>query len=250
MRIGIMSAMIEENLLLSKQLSFMQISQSAGRTYFKGHYLGHELVIAFSRWGKIASSITATHLINEYKIDKMIFTGVAGAAINQIKAGDIVVAKRLIQHDMDARPLYKKHEIPLLNKTFFDVDEDLRIKSLKASLDFLKVFKNYVKDEEISAFNLQTPIIHSGLIASGDKFFSSKKDLQTLNEDISDALCVEMEGASVAQVCYEHEVPFCVIRTISDSGDENAHHDFPRFVKTVASPYSLGIINNLLPLLE
>jgi adenosylhomocysteine nucleosidase len=249
MRIGIMSAMIEENLLLSKKLSYQNIFQSAGRTYYKGHYLGHEIVIAFSRWGKIASSITATHLINEFKVEKLIFTGVAGSAHSHIKTGDVVVAKSLIQHDMDARPLFAKHEIPLINKTRFDVDDDLYKKTLMATNAFMKQFPDYLTHEDIASFNLKQPKVHSGLIASGDKFFSSKKDLEALTCDIPEALCVEMEGASVAQVCFEHELPFCVVRTISDGADENASHDFPKFVKQVASPYSLGIINNLLPLL-
>lgn len=245
-----MSAMIEENILLSKQLSFLKINSSAGRTYTCGNYLGHDIVIAFSRWGKIASSITATHLINEYKIDKLIFTGVAGSANSSIKIGDIVIAKSLIHHDMDARPLFNRFEVPLINKTLFEVETSLHKKSMQAATEFLNTYNKYVAKEDIHTFSLHSPVIHSGLIASGDKFFSSQADIQALKKDIPDALCVEMEGASVAQVCFEHNIPFCVIRTISDGGDEKASHDFPKFVNQVASPYSLGIINQLLPLLK
>ncbi len=82
----------------------------------------------------------------------------------------------------------------------------------------------------------------------GINFFSSQKDLIELKKAIPNALCVEMEGASVAKVCNEHDIPFSIIRVVSDCGDENSHLDFDTFVKSVASPYSLGILDHLLPL--
>ena len=239
-----MSAMIEENLMLAKRLAQISHHTAAGRTYTLGKYHGHELVIAFSRWGKIASAITATHLINHFEVDQIIFTGVAGSTSPDLKVGDIVIADKLVQHDMDARPIFKQFEIPLINQSHFESSQKLQQKALKASKLFLENYETYISKEKIAQFKLSNPKVSVGKIASGDKFFSSKDDLKQLKALIPDALCVEMEGASVAQVCFEHDVPFCVIRTISDNGDETSHVDFNQFVKSVASPYSLGILEN------
>jgi adenosylhomocysteine nucleosidase len=102
MRIGIMSAMPEENNLLSQELSDRLDICCAGRIYTKGLWLGHEIISVFSRWGKVAAAITATHLLVEFKVDAIIFTGVAGSCAEWVRVGDIVIANSLIQHDMDA----------------------------------------------------------------------------------------------------------------------------------------------------
>ena len=90
------------------------------RTYSIGKLNGITAVVVFSRWGKVAASITVSTLILEFKVTELIFTGVAGAIDPQLRIGDIVLGRRLIQHDMDARPLMEQFEIPLLGKTFFE----------------------------------------------------------------------------------------------------------------------------------
>lgn len=249
MRIGIMSAMIEENLLLLEKMSKTSIVKSAGRTYTSGQFLGKQIVVAFSRWGKIASAITATELINTHKIDLLIFTGVAGAVKESLKVGDIIIASDLVQHDMDARPLYPRFEIPLIGKQTFDIKEPLLNHTLLAAQNFKHNIDKFVEPDLLHVYQLNNTSILSGQIASGDKFFNSKSEIQDLASQLPRALCVEMEGASVAQVCHEHDIPFSVIRTISDAGNETAFHDFETFVKKVASPYSLGILSHLLPLI-
>ncbi|MGB2128959.1 MAG: 5'-methylthioadenosine/adenosylhomocysteine nucleosidase, partial [Flavicella sp.] len=86
--------------------------------------------------------------------------------------------------------------------------------------------------------------VHTGIILSGDQFIASKEKINALKESIPEALCVEMEGAAVAQVCYEYEIPFSVIRIISDSANEDAPIDFPKFTAAVASKYAKGILEN------
>jgi adenosylhomocysteine nucleosidase len=85
-----------------------------------------------------------------------------------------------------------------------------------------------------------------GLIATGDQFFSSRESVERLRGLIPDMLCVEMEGAAVAQICHEHGVPFSIVRTISDSADEAAVLDFPHFLQNVAGPYALGVVSGFL----
>ena len=249
MRIGIMSAMVQENLLIAKKLTNVTTQTVASRTYTHGYFMGHEVVIAFSRWGKIASAITSSYLIHQYKVDNIIFTGVTGSCDPSVKVGDIVVANRLIQHDMDARPLFNRFEIPLIQTTHFEVEKSLIHKTKLAAYGFLSNQHAYLEKDQLDNFLIKNPKVHTGLIASGDKFFASKYEVAQLKKDLPELLCVELESASVAQVCHEHQVDFSIIRTISDSADDSSPLDFERFVNTIASPYSLGILEKMLPLI-
>jgi adenosylhomocysteine nucleosidase len=148
---------------------------------------------------------------------------------------------------MDARPLMKQYEIPLLSKTYFESETaHLNI----ASKAIHKLFENNSLNDSIGTnnlidFNISKPQLFMGDIASGDQFFSSHEQKRTLNNQLPDILCVEMEGAAVAQVCYEYEVPFSIIRTISDTADDTAHIDFPSFIKKISSKYAAEIIKNI-----
>jgi adenosylhomocysteine nucleosidase len=88
--------------------------------------------------------------------------------------------------------------------------------------------------------------VHSGLIISGDQFVASAAESMRLQAELPQALAVEMEGAALAQVCTDYGIPLCVVRTLSDKADDEAHTDFSKFVKDVASPYSLTIVSEFL----
>ncbi len=217
------------------------------RTYFSGQINGIETVVVFSRWGKVAAATTATTLIHEFKITELLFTGVAGAISSELKIGDIVLGKRLIQHDMDARPLMKQYEIPLLSKTYFETDSthlDIASKAINTVFEN-KSLHSVIGEQDLIEFNISQPKLVIGDIASGDQFFSTNEQKQNLNSQLPNVLCVEMEGAAVAQVCYEYEIPFSIIRTISDVADETAHIDFPSFIKKISSKYAAEIIKNI-----
>ena len=217
------------------------------RTYFSGQINGIDTIIVFSRWGKVAAATTATTLIHEFKITELLFTGVAGAISPDLKIGDIVLGKRLIQHDMDARPLMKQYEIPLLSKTYFE-SEAAHLDRASRAIDSLfenNVLQNSIGTKNLMDFNISQPQLFTGDIASGDQFFSSHEQKMALNTQLPEVLCVEMEGAAVAQVCYEYEVPFSIIRTISDTADDTAHIDFPSFIKKISSKYAAEIIKNI-----
>jgi len=124
MPIGIMAAMQEEiDRLLRELPAGSEVVNDGRRTYHSGHLWGTPVVIVFSRWGKVAAATTATDLISDFCVTEILFTGVAGAAQPGLKVGDIVVGARLWQHDMDARPLFPRHEIPLLGRSSFASDE-------------------------------------------------------------------------------------------------------------------------------
>ncbi|MCW4470120.1 5'-methylthioadenosine/adenosylhomocysteine nucleosidase [Flavobacterium sp. MFBS3-15] len=246
--IGIMGAMPEEIDGVISLMDNPQCTIIGMRTYTSGTINGTCAVVVFSRWGKVAASATAATLIHAFKITELIFTGVAGAIDPTLKVGDVVAAKRLIQHDLDARPLMQRFEIPLLGMTYLEIPEKRmdEIKEAIAPLFINRTLQENIGKSILSEFGITAPNLHIGDIASGDRFFASELQKQQLNEALPTVLCVEMEGAAVAQVCYEHNLPFTVIRTISDTADENSHIDFPRFIENVSSRYSVAIIQALL----
>jgi adenosylhomocysteine nucleosidase len=245
--IGIMGAMTEEIDGVVALLSNCVVISMGKRTYFSGQINGIETVVVFSRWGKVAATTTATTLIHEFKITELLFTGVAGAISSELKIGDIVLGKRLIQHDMDARPLMNQYEIPLLSKTYFETDSthlDIAAKVINIVFEN-KSLHSVIGEQDLMEFNISQPKLFIGDIASGDQFFSTNEQKQKLNRQLPNVLCVEMEGAAVAQVCYEYEIPFSIIRTISDVADETAHIDFPSFLKKISGKYAAEIIKNI-----
>lgn len=245
--IGIMGAMPEEINGIVQMMNEKEEHSLGMRTYYSGKINGIKTIVVFSRWGKVAAAATVTSLILEFKISELIFTGVAGAVSGSLKIGDIVIAKRLIQHDMDARPLMDRFEIPLLGKTFFDSPAAKINIASHAVNEFID--KGHLADVidpgELKKFGIGSSQLFVGDIASGDKFFSDINEKTTLASILPSILCVEMEGAAVAQVCYEYDIPFTIIRTISDSANESSADDFPEFIKEIAGKYSVGIIKNI-----
>lgn len=242
MIIGIISAMPEEVQSLIDGLKNVRISEKGMRSYYHGFLNTQEVVIVFSRWGKVASAITTTQLINDYNIDEIIFTGVSGSLDANLKVGDVVLGTHLYQHDMDTRPLFNQFEIPLLGKTSFETQANIQLE--KAALLFTQNISKYILTEKLHQFGIKKVTIYKGAILSGDQFIADKKKVAALKQAIPDALCVEMEGASVAQVCYEYKIPFSIIRIISDNANDDAPIDFPEFTKAVACKYAKGIIEN------
>ncbi|MEZ4842006.1 MAG: hypothetical protein R2821_10985 [Flavobacteriaceae bacterium] len=139
MAIGIISAMREEMQTLLESLKQKKTYTKGMRTYYQGTLLGKDVVLVFSRWGKVASATTATQLINDFDIEEIIFTGVAGAVIDNLEIGDIVIGKNLYQYDVDARPFFKKFEVPILQKQYFETSLKHRKQLELAAKSFIKV---------------------------------------------------------------------------------------------------------------
>jgi adenosylhomocysteine nucleosidase len=245
-RLGIMSAMAEEVESLLYELSNQTSEVHGKRTYYKGQLFGKlDVVIVFSRWGKVAAAATTAILIERYNCEEIIFTGVAGGVLHGLNVGDIVIANRLVQHDMNATPIFKRFEIPLLGVTEFSTSDYRREQLIQAASAFVlrdAGLKKMTTKEQREKFHIANPKVITGLTASGDKFFASKEDLDQLRKDLPECTCVEMEGAAVAQVCQEHDIPFSIVRVISDSADDSADIDFQEFVKEIATVYSHGIL--------
>jgi adenosylhomocysteine nucleosidase len=239
--IGIISAMQEEIQALLNKLENVSITKKGMRNYYTGTLFTKKVVLVFSRWGKVASAITTTQLINDFNLSEIIFTGVAGSIQEELNIGDIVIGRNLFQHDLNATPFYEKLEIPILKKKYIIARSAEKL--LIATDTFLTNYNNYITKNDAQLFNISTPKVIYGDIASGDQFISSLKKIKKLNKLIPTATCVEMEGASVAQVCFEYEIPFSIIRIISDNANDNAHIDFSKFAQLIASNYAFGILN-------
>ncbi len=247
--IGILGAMAQEIDEVKALLTEKTIVKIANREFVVGKIGTVRCVVAFSKWGKVAATITATLLIQEFAVTDLIFIGTAGALADGLKVGDVVISKRLVQHDLDARPMISRFELPLLNRIYVNSDPELTSLAGKAVANLLdKGVQNMVGEEAVKEFNL-APSLYFGDIASGDQFINSNEKRNEILGLLPDVLCVEMEGAAVAQVCLEFNVPFTVIRTISDTADHNARVDFNKFIIEVANAYSRAIISEIIRLL-
>ena len=245
-RIALVSAMHEELAAVLARLPDEQKTVVAGREFWLGHWHGHEVVAVLSRIGKVAAATTATTLIERFGVSRMVFTGVAGGLAPQVHVGDVVVAREFIQHDMDASPLFPRHEVPLTGMTRFAADAALSNALVAAAPLALQDMLATLPHSEWLNIDLSKAQVHQGLIASGDRFVSKTSDSLTLQRELPDALAVEMECAAMAQVCHDYGIPLAAVRTISDRADDEAHVDFPRFIQSIASRYSVAVLERLL----
>ena len=249
--IGILCAMPEEIGSTLENLKNIETKKYGDLKIYSGDWsfsnsssksVNIHLSIAWSGWGKVSAARAATRLIShqfkKVKIDAIFFTGVAGAINSKLKQWDIIIPYELIQHDMDARPLFKKYEIPAL--------KTVRIKSNKSINNWtLSTLKNSIKDGSLKNFGN----IYEGLIATGDKFISKKSDIEKISKEMEDLFAVEMEGASVAQVAEQEKIPFQIIRVISDEANESSSEDFTSFI-TKYNNHSANLIYALIENIE
>ena len=228
-RLALMGAMQEELAAILACMPDAHCERVAGREFWLGHFEGHDVVAVLSGIGKVAAALTATVLIDKFQVHSIVFTGVAGGLAAHAKVGDVVVANALLQHDMDASPLFPPYVVPLTGCAQFPSDANILqclVRSARLALPHVTV--------------------HEGLVISGDQFVSSSAASRQLQTDLPEAIAVEMEGAALAQVCRDFGVPLGVVRTISDRADDDAHTDFSKFVQDVASHYSVTIVSAFL----
>ena len=243
MTLAIVAALHEELAAVLDLLPDERKTVVAGREFSAGHLHGHEVVAVLSRIGKVAAATTATLLIERFGAQRIVFTGVAGGLGDGIRVGDMVVARQFAQHDMDASPLFPRHEVPLYGLTRFATDAVLSNELSHAAAVMLADAPNALGSDTLREFGLQSPQLHQGLILSGDRFVATATESAALRREWPDALAVEMEGAAIAQVCHDAGVPFAAVRTVSDRADDAAHVDFVRFIRAVASRYSAALID-------
>lgn len=237
MTLAIVSAMREEWAALRAALADARVQSAGGRSVVQGRLAGRDVVLALCGIGKVAAATTATLLIDRFGARTLLFTGVAGGLGREVRVGDVVVADALLQHDMDASPLFPRWEVPLTGRARFATCDRWR--------DALNVACDAVLADPpaaLGALGLGPPRRHQGLVISGDRFVATSAESAALRAALPDALAVEMEGAAIAQVCADFGCSLAVLRTISDRADDQAHTDFGRFVAEVAAEYARDIV--------
>jgi adenosylhomocysteine nucleosidase len=237
--IGIIGALPEELAAVIDVVHADELVEIGGRRYHRGRFAGEPVVCVVSRVGKVAAAATTAILLERFAPRAIVMTGLAGAIDPRLAIGDIVVADQLIHHDLDARPLFPRHHIPLLGTAELTADPALSDRLAAAAAAFQP-------PPAVIALGITQPRLWRGLIASGDQFFSSPDAVAALRQLLPGALAVEMEGAAVAQVCHEHGVPFAVARVISDTADHAAAIDFVRFLREATGPYARALVAGVL----
>lgn len=241
MTYGIICAMQEEFGHLENLIENTETKTVYGRDFISGKINGNDVIAVVSRIGKVAAAITTALLIDKFSVDAILFCGIAGGLKDDIKVGDIAIGTSCVQHDfyLADNDIFR---IPLLNVSSILCDSELSKRCISAAESFSKKAR---EKKEICEFydsmGISTPSVHTGVIASGDQFINKPEKKAWLKEKIEDAVCCEMEGAAVAQACFEAGVPFAIIRVISDSADDNADFSFDQFVGA-SSLFSQGII--------
>jgi adenosylhomocysteine nucleosidase len=245
-RLGILSALPEELQALLDLMPDEHRETLAGRQFWRGHLAGIDVVAVVCGIGKVAAATTATLLWQRYGVTGLLFTGVAGGLGPHVRVGDMVVADALLQHDMNASPLFPPYEMPGYGRARFPVCSEWQTSLAQAARTVLNDLPQRLTADTIATFGLHQPQVHQGLVISGDRFVATSAESTALRLTLPDALAVEMEGAAVAQVCHDVSIPLAVIRTISDRADDSAHVDFGRFVQQVARSYSAQVVEHWL----
>lgn len=211
-KLGIIGAMQEEVDTLIKMLDDKKCEKINDLEFFIGMYSNTQLIVVRCGVGKVNSAMCTQLLIDKFNPDAIINIGVAGAVADEVNIGDIVLSTHLVEHDFDCTTFgYEKSVIPRMKSSEFVADENL--------LNIARKSQNNLKD--ISFFE--------GVIASGDIFVSSRQIKDELLKRYN-AMCVEMEGASIAHICTLNNMPFLVIRAMSDKADGHAPDNFDEFV--------------------
>jgi adenosylhomocysteine nucleosidase len=253
MKVGVVGAMPQEIVILRRDLLNGRSETRGMREYLQGTLYGKDAVLVFSGWAKVAAASTVTTLIEVFGVNLIVFTGVAGAADPRLEIGDVVIGSSLVQHDLDARPLFPRFEVPLLRRIAFETPPALVSLAGRSAEVYLHThLSRDVSAQTLSRFGIASlPRVETGLIASGDQFIANPATLLALQAALQEAglpnaLCVEMEGAAVAQVCHEHRVPVIVMRAISDKADHSAAVDFTPFIDEIAGHITCGIVRELI----
>ena len=210
--LGIIGAMEVEVKELREMMENPQAQTVAGMTFYQGTIKGNEVVVVRSGIGKVNAGICSQILVDRYNVEGIINTGIAGSLKNEINIGDIVLATVAVQHDVDATGFgYPLGEIPQMGIKEFPADEKLRTLAEECSRK---------ANPDIQVF--------CGRVASGDQFISSKEKKNWIRANF-DAYCTEMEGAAIAQAAYLNNIPYLVVRAISDKADDSANMDYSEF---------------------
>ena len=209
--IGILCAMREELEPILEQVEIKEVVEHGKNKFYKAKFKNMDLILAYSKIGKVNSATTATIMIEKFGAEKILFSGVAGAIDEDLKIGDLVIADKTCQHDVDLTVFgYEPGYIPE-SKVYFECDKNL----------------NLIAKRVADKMNVR---LKEGIIASGDQFVHSKERKEWIKKTFN-AIAIEMEGGAVGCVAWTLSVPFFMLRAISDTAEEGAGVDFDEFLE-------------------
>ncbi len=214
MKIAIMGAMPEEIEPILKKIGTYSTTKYALNNYYEGRYAGHDIVVAYSKIGKVFSTLTAASMIEKFKAELLLFSGVAGGINPSLKIGDLIVANALCQHDLDITAFGHPHGFVPEGSQFINAEKEL-----------IAIANDVASDMNIK--------LQEGIIATGDQFVHSQERKDWISATFN-ADALEMEGTSVAVVCEALQVPFLILRAISDTADMDASFNFDEFLESSA----------------
>jgi adenosylhomocysteine nucleosidase len=250
-RIGIIAPMVEEIEMILHHMELVEKVISGNRVYHLGKIEGREVIVALSGIGKVASSVTAAVMMETYKVSTLIVTGVAGGVHDTVHIGDVVVATKAVQHDMNCSPIFPKYEIPLTGISHFDLSSPILSSIVKEVNEYLhNDFKQSIDQVKAKELGITQPKAHQGLLLSGDQFIGTADVLNHLKSEFPEALFVEMEGAAVAQICRDYHVPLIMFRSISDKANDSAHIDFNAYIHHISRHYTWQLVQRIILLLS
>ena len=226
--VGIIGAMEVEVERLKKDMVVQREVKKAGMEFCEGVLMGQQAVVVRSGIGKVNAAVCTQILVDEFKADVIINTGIAGSLNAQIDIGDIVISTDVVHHDMDAVNFgYEPGQIPQMDVFSFAADEEL--------VELAEQVCHEV-NPEINVFR--------GRIVSGDQFVADKAVKERITS-LFHGFCTEMEGAAIAQASYLNNVPFVILRAISDKADDSATEDYPTFERKAAE-HCVKLVEGLL----
>ncbi|MCK9373828.1 MAG: 5'-methylthioadenosine/adenosylhomocysteine nucleosidase [Sulfuricurvum sp.] len=237
MKIAIMGAMLEEVepfLEVAEHEPLLEYFKKhtdtvyGGNIYHEAKYKGLDIVLAYSKIGKVNAGLTASMMIEKFGAEMLLFSGVAGAVNPQLKIGDLIAATHLCQHDLDITAFGHPHGFVPEGKVYVEPSQHL-----------LHIAKEVADEKGIN--------LKGGIIATGDQFIADPERKEWIQKTF-EADAIEMEGAAVAVICDALNVPFFVLRAISDTADTDATFDFDEFLKhssKVSSSFILAMIDKI-----
>ena len=226
MKLGIIGAMDVEVASLKEKMENSVISVKAGMEFCEGMLEGMPAVVVKCGIGKVNAAMCAQVLCSEFNVTHLVNTGIAGSLLPALDIGDLVISRDAIHHDFDlrfwGRPI---GQVPGMEVTAFPADEAMIQLAFAAA-------------ETVNPGHTRI-----GRVASGDQFICSKEQKERIIAD-TQGICAEMEGASIAHAAYRNEIPFVIIRAISDKADDSAEMDYPTF-EAIAAQRCAQVTMNL-----
>nr|WP_295969569.1 5'-methylthioadenosine/S-adenosylhomocysteine nucleosidase [uncultured Bacillus sp.] len=231
MKIAIIGAMEEEVVLVREKIENQTTEVIAGCEYTAGQMDGVDVVLLRSGIGKVNAAMSATILLDKFKPDYVINTGSAGGSDETLNVGDVVISTEVRHHDVDVTAFdYEYGQVPKLPPAF-PADEELVKTAVKGAKD------------------LENVQVIKGLIASGDIFVNELSVVERIRNMFPSVKAVEMEAAAIAQVCYQFEVPFVIIRSLSDIAGKESNISFDQYLEKAAL-HSANLVMKMVALLK